>query len=175
MIGEFFANMQPPPQTVSAAEVKAQDLERPASRAIGTARAANGVELAVEIGGVVKEINFKANQQVRQGDVLVQLDDSVERADLHRRPGERQARRKATFERAKTLAIARLRHRRPPTTRPWRALATARSRSRRLQAVIDQKALKAPFSGVVGIARIDLGQYLQPGTVVATLPGPRRP
>ena len=47
-------------------------------------------------------------------------------------------------------------------------LATARSRLQRIQAVIDQKALKAPFSGTIGIPRINPGQYLQPGTVVAT-------
>jgi membrane fusion protein (multidrug efflux system) len=38
----------------------------------------------------------------------------------------------------------------------------------RLEATIDQKALKAPFDGVAGISRVDVGQYLQPGTVVAT-------
>ena len=39
----------------------------------------------------------------------------------------------------------------------------------KLQAVLDQKQLKAPFSGTVGIPRIDLGQYLAPGTAVVTL------
>jgi membrane fusion protein (multidrug efflux system) len=47
-------------------------------------------------------------------------------------------------------------------------LATARSRIARIEAVIEQKALRAPFSGVAGIARVDLGQYVQPGTVAAT-------
>lgn len=47
-------------------------------------------------------------------------------------------------------------------------LAAARSRIARLEAQIEQKALKAPFTGVAGIARVDLGQYVQPGTVVAT-------
>ena len=47
-------------------------------------------------------------------------------------------------------------------------LAAARSRLARLQATIEQKALKAPFSGVIGISRIDVGQYLQPGTVIAS-------
>src|SRR5690349_297013 len=81
MIANFFATMQRPAQPVSATEARAITWT-PGISAIGTARAEKGVELAVEIGGVVKEIRFKANQRFNQGDVLVQLDDSIERADL---------------------------------------------------------------------------------------------
>ena len=54
----------------------------PAISAIGTARAENGVELAFETAGIVKDVKFRANQNVAKGEVLVQLDDTVERADL---------------------------------------------------------------------------------------------
>lgn len=165
MIKEFFANMQQPPQTVSAAKVEAKTWT-PGIRALGTARAANGVELAVETAGIIKQINFKPNQRVDQDTLLVQIDDSIDRADLQDviaavKLGE------ASFERAKTL-----------TSRGYGTeasydevvarLATARSRQSRIQAVINQKALKAPFPGVIGIPRIDIGQYVQAGTVVAT-------
>ncbi|NIX78278.1 efflux RND transporter periplasmic adaptor subunit [Microvirga terricola] len=165
MIKDFFANMKQPPQAVSAAKVEAKTWN-PGIRALGTARAANGVELAVETAGIVKQINFKSNQRVDQDTLLVQIDDSIDRADLQDvsaavRLGE------ASFERAKTL-----------TSRGYGTeasydevvarLATARSRQSRIQAVINQKALKAPFAGVIGIPRIDVGQYVQPGTVVAT-------
>jgi membrane fusion protein (multidrug efflux system) len=165
MIKDFFANMQQPPQVVTSAKVEAKTWN-PGIAAVGTARAANGVELAVETAGMVKQINFKPNQQIKQGTVMVQLDDAVERADLQ----DVQAAVKlgeASFDRAKTL-----------TTRGYGTeasydqvvaqLATARSRQTRLEAMIDQKALKAPFSGVVGISRIDIGQYLQAGTVVGS-------
>src|SRR5689334_11682346 len=102
MIKQFFANMQPPAQTVSAAKVEARTWT-PSISAIGTAKAENGVELAFETAGIVKEIKFKANQNVREGDVLVQLDDTVERADLQ----DVQAAVKtaeSSFERAKTLS-----------------------------------------------------------------------
>ena len=62
MITDFFANMQPPPQTVSAAKIEAKTWT-PSIGAIGTARAANGVELAFETAGIVSEIKFKANQR----------------------------------------------------------------------------------------------------------------
>lgn len=164
-IKNFFATMKQPPQAVTSAKVEARTWN-PGISAVGTARSAKGVDLAVETAGLVKQINFEPNQQISQGNVLVQLDDAVERADLQ----DVQAAVKlgeASFERSKTL-----------TSRGFGTeasydqvvaqLATAHSRQARLEATIDQKALKAPFSGVIGISRIDVGQYLQPGTVVAS-------
>jgi membrane fusion protein (multidrug efflux system) len=165
MITQFFANMQQPPQTVSAAKVEVKTWT-PSVSAIGTAKAANGVELAFETAGIVSEIKFKANQNVREGEVLVQLDDTVERADLQ----DVQAAVKtaeSNFERAKTLS-SRGYGTEANFDQASALLATARSRLARLQATIEQKALKAPFSGVIGIPRIDVGQYLQPGTVIAS-------
>jgi membrane fusion protein, multidrug efflux system len=165
MITQFFATMQQPAQTVSAAKVEAKTWS-PAISAIGTAKAANGVELAFETAGIVSEIKFKANQNVRQGEVLVQLDDRVERADIQ----DVQANVKtaeSAFERAKTLS-ARGYGTEANLDQASALFAAARSRLARLQATIEQKALKAPFSGVIGIPRIDVGQYLQPGTVIAS-------
>ncbi|MDF2687832.1 MAG: efflux transporter periplasmic adaptor subunit [Microvirga sp.] len=165
MITQFFANMQPPTQTVSAAKVEAKTWT-PGIGAIGTAKAANGVELAFETAGIVSQIKFKANQEVRKGEVLVQLDDTVERADIQ----DVQAAVKtaeSSFERAKTLS-SRGYGTEANFDQASALLAAARSRLARLQATIDQKALKAPFSGVIGIPRIDVGQYLQPGTVIAS-------
>ncbi|MGO4570401.1 efflux RND transporter periplasmic adaptor subunit [Microvirga sp. 2TAF3] len=165
MIKDFFANMQQPPQVVSSAKVEAKTWN-PGVSAIGTARAANGVELSFETPGIVKQINFKANQEVRKGEVLVQLDDTVERADLQDvqaavKVGE------SNFERAKTLS-SRGYGTEVNFDQASAVLAAARSRLARLEATIEQKALKAPFSGVIGIPRIDIGQYLQPGTVIAS-------
>ena len=165
MITQFFANMQPPTQTVSAAKVEAKTWT-PGIGAIGTAKAANGVELAFETAGIVSQIKFKANQEVRKGEVLVQLDDTLEHADIQ----DVQAAVKtaeSSFERAKTLS-SRGYGTEANFDQASALLAAARSRLARLQATIDQKALKAPFSGVIGIPRIDVGQYLQPGTVIAS-------
>jgi membrane fusion protein (multidrug efflux system) len=165
MIAGFFAKMQPPPQTVSAVVVEAREWT-PGIDAIGTARAANGVELAVETAGVVREINLKANTRFNKGDVLIQLDDSVERADLVDIDAAVKL-REATLERAATLRSrgfdTQVSH-----DEAVAQLATARSRLNRVKAIIDQKALNAPFTGVAGIPRIDIGQFVQPGTVVGT-------
>jgi len=165
MITQFFATMQQPPQTVSAAKVEAKTWT-PSISAIGTAKAANGVELAFQIAGIVSESKVKANQNVKQGEGLVQLDDTLERADIQ----DVQANVKtaeSSFERAKTLST-RGYGTEANLDQASALLAAARSRLARLQATIEQKALKAPFSGVIGLPRIDVGQYLQPGTVIAS-------
>lgn len=166
MITEFFATMKRPAQTVSASEVKAKTWT-PGIIAIGTARAANGVELAAEIGGLVKEIRFKANDRVAAGQIVVQLDDAIERADLLEAQSSIKL-NQATLDRRQTLR-ARGFDSDASYDEAEAGLSTAKSKLAKTQAVIDQKALKAPFAGTIGIPRIDPGQYVQAGTVVATL------
>jgi len=165
MITQFFANMQPPPQTVSAANVEARTWT-PSISAIGTAKAANGVELAVQVGGVVKSINFKPNERIAEGKVLVQLDDAVDRADLANVQAQVKL-AEANFARSRALASRGITAE-ATFEQNEASLATSRAQEARTRAVIDQKALKAPFSGVIGIPRVDIGQYVQPGTVVAS-------
>jgi membrane fusion protein (multidrug efflux system) len=165
MIAGFFATMKAPAQTVSAVEVTARGWA-PGINAIGTTRAENGVELALQAGGLVKEVKLKPNKQFAKGEILVQLDDAVERADLL------DVKAAVSLNEQNLERAAALRARGSGTEvahdQAQALVATARSRMARLEATIDQKALKAPFDGVAGISRVDVGQYLQPGTVVAT-------
>jgi membrane fusion protein (multidrug efflux system) len=165
MIAGFFATMKAPAQTVSAVEVTAREWT-PGINAIGTTRAENGVELAVQVGGLVKEVKLKPNEQFAKGEILVQIDDAVERADLL------DVKAAVSLNEQNLERAAALRARGSGTEvahdQAQAALATARSRMARLEATIDQKALKAPFDGVAGISRVDVGQYLQPGTAVAS-------
>jgi len=165
-INEFFAGMKPPVQIVSTSEVVAKNWQ-PGITAIGTARAAQGVQLAVQAAGLVKDIRFKANDKVKAGDVLVQLDDAVERADLNDAQtavrisetavGRSQTLKQEGFDSQAALDTAQ------------GALEAARGKLANTQAIIQTKALKAPFSGTIGIPSLDLGQYVAAGTVVATL------
>src|SRR6476646_4254597 len=166
MITQFFANMQRPPVVVTAVDAGTREWT-PGISAIGTARAENGVELAVQISGLVREIRFNANDKVKKGDLLVQIDDQVERADLIDADAAVKL-AEANLERATTLKTRGF-NTETSYDQAVAQLATARSRLQRIQAVIDQKALKAPFPGVIGISRINPGQYLQVGTQVATL------
>nr|WP_145711477.1 efflux RND transporter periplasmic adaptor subunit [Mesorhizobium tianshanense] len=165
-IQQFFATMKPPAATVSTTIVKPTDWT-PGVEAIGTVSAVRGVDLTVETAGIVKDILFHANQKVEGDAVLLQLDDAVERADLEA------ARAQAALDQTAQARAIELQRRgvgSDVTLDTARATATASaSQVTKLQAVLDQKQLTAPFGGTVGIPRIDLGQYLTPGTSVVTL------
>jgi membrane fusion protein (multidrug efflux system) len=139
----------------------------PGIETIGTVGAARGVDLTVETTGIVKDIFFDANQRVQDNEVLVQLDDAVQRADLE--AGQTQARLdKQALDRAVELQKRGVGS--EVTTDSARAASeTSAAQVSKLQAVLDQKQLRAPYAGTMGIPRIELGQFVQPGTVVATL------
>jgi membrane fusion protein (multidrug efflux system) len=165
-IKQYFATMKPPAATVSTTVVKPLEWT-PGIEAIGTVSAVRGVDLTVETAGIVKEIRFQANQKVEAGAVLVQLDDAVERADLDAQKAQA-ALDQVALKRAMELQKRGVGS--DVTLDNARAAASAsESQVSKLQAVLDQKQLRAPFAGTAGIPKIDLGQYLAPGTVVLTL------
>lgn len=165
-IQQYFATMQRPAVTVSTTTVEPTRWQ-PMISAIGTASAARGVELTVETSGIVKEILFSPNQKVEQGEVLLQLDDAVEKADLAA------ARAQAALDQQVLVRTQELQSRgvgSQSNLESVQAAATASaSQVTKLEAVLNQKQLRAPFKGTIGLPRIDLGQFVQPGTVVATL------
>lgn len=166
MIGQFFANRQPDPVAVSTIEVKPGQWT-PGIEAIGTARAKQGVELGVETPGIVKAINFQANDEVEAGALLVQLDDAIEQADLAAANASLNL-SETQLDRVRTLQARGV----SATNDLDEAQATAtsaRAEVEKLTAVMNQKALRAPFGGVIGIPQVDVGQYLPAGTVYATL------
>jgi len=165
-IKQYFATMKPPAATVSTTIAKPSSWT-PGVEAIGTVRAVRGVDLTVETTGIVKDILFHANQKVAANAVLLQLDDAVERADL-----DAQKAQAALDQVSLTRAIELTRRGvgSDSTLDTARAAASASaSQVTKLQAVLDQKQLTAPFGGTVGIPKIDIGQYMAPGTAVVTL------
>ena len=166
MIAQIFANMPQQPATVSTVEAEPVTWT-PSIEAIGTVNAAQGVDLTVETAGVVKEIAFAPNTQVEAGALLVRLDDVVQAADVEA------ARTQADLEKG-NLARAQDLTRRGVTTnvsldQTQAAAQAAEAQLARAIAVLDQRKLVAPFAGTIGLARVDVGQYVAPGTIVATL------
>lgn len=165
-IKQYFATMTAPAVTVSTVTA-APSVWKPGIETIGTVSAAQGVDLAVEAAGVVKEIKFSANQPVKRGDVLVQLDDSVQQADLAASKAQASLDQQS-LERA--IALQKRGVGSDVVLDAARAAAsTSASQVEKLQALLNQKQLRAPFSGTMGIPRVDIGQYITPGTTVATL------
>lgn len=165
-IENFFANM--PVQTVTVSTVTAQqDSWTPSIDAIGTVNAIRGVDLTVETTGIVKELRFSANQRISEGDVLVQLDDAVQQADLV------VARTQAELDQQALARALELQQRGVGSAVSLQSAEAAASVSgaqvEKLEAVLQQKQLRAPFGGTLGIPRVDEGQYLSPGVSVVTL------
>jgi membrane fusion protein, multidrug efflux system len=166
MIAQFFAGMTAPPATVSTVEAKAGDWT-PVIEGIGTVNAARGVELTVETAGVVKDIRFKPGAYVKAGDVLLRLDDVVQQADVSAaRSADEQAQTNLT--RARELAGRGVASNVSLDQTESAARATA-AQLARAEAVLAQRQLTAPFDGVVGLTRVDPGQYVAPGTIIATV------
>ncbi|MCG7507931.1 efflux RND transporter periplasmic adaptor subunit [Mesorhizobium retamae] len=166
MIAGFFANMPANVLTVSAKKIEPATWT-PGVEAIGTVGASMGVDLTMETSGVVKEILFKANDKVENGQLLVRLDDAVEQADLIA------AKTKATLDQQ---ALGRAQALRKTGVGTEAALDTANANAEtsiaqvtKAQAQADLKLLKAPFGGVTGIPKIELGQYVAPGNAIVTL------
>ncbi len=166
MIKGIISKMPQPVQTISVVEAKAEKWA-PSVPAIGTLRAVAGVDIAPQVGGVIVAMNFDRGQDVQKGALLIQLDDSVEQADLRSNLAT-QKNADVSLDRQKGLIVggntAKATLDQAQATRDAAAAAVERSK-----ALIAQKALTAPFSGRIGLRKGDIGQYVAPGTSVANL------
>ena len=164
--GFITAAFAPKPTTVAVEPARFEKWP-PELSAIGTLRAYQGIFIAPQVAGVVSAIHFESGQDVNEGDLLINLDNSVEQADLA--AGIAQLRNAdATLARQRTLVQGG----NTPQSTVDSALATRDSAAatvQRTQAIIAQKAIRAPFGGRIGIRNADLGQFAAVGTPLATL------
>ena len=165
-IQQFFANMPVAPSAVSTVKVEAATWT-PGIQAIGTVGASRGVDLTVETSGIVQAINFESNQRVEQGALLVQVDDTQQQADLTAQRAQTELDRQ-NLERAQALRTRGV-GAETSVEQAQAAASASLAQVTKLEAVLEQKRLTAPFDGTVGIPRVEVGQYLTPGTTVATL------
>jgi multidrug efflux system membrane fusion protein len=157
---------RPPSLAVGYEVLKAESLAQTLS-AVGSLAAINRATLSVEAGGTVTRIAFKPGAHVKQGDLLVQLNDSAEQADLANfRAQQRLA--KVGLDRANQLALtgnaarAQLDQMQSQTDVAVAGIARAES-------AIAKKTLRAPFAGDLGLNLVDVGEFVNPGTAVAQI------
>ncbi len=166
MIKGFIQSAGQPTNSVAAAEAKTETWT-PTLNAIGSLRATQGVEIAPQVGGVVRAIRFESSQDIKKGALLVEIDDSTEQADLKSSQAAL-VNAQTTLDRQSKLVSG------GNTTQASLDQATAArdqaaAAVERIKAVIAQKRIVAPFDGRLGIRRIDIGQYVSPGTPLVTL------
>jgi membrane fusion protein (multidrug efflux system) len=160
------AAYQPPPEAITTI-VASEEHWDSTLNAIGTVSAVNGVMVAADLPGIVREINFESGHAVRQGDILIRLDTRQENAQLRAAEAQRELAR-IRLDRIEGLrgkgvtSQAELDDARS-------ALTQAEARVGEIEATIDRKTIRAPFSGVLGIRKADLGQYLAGGDPIVPL------
>jgi len=166
-IAGFVAKMQtqpPVPVTTAAAKTEKWRSELPA---IGTVEAMRGVTLAPQIAGRVDSILFESGKWVKQGETLVKLDDSTERAQLQAATADLRL-KELNLIRAQELA----QRGNMAQANLDQAIAQrdqAAAQVELIRAQINQKTIVAPFAGRLGIRQINLGQYLAAGAAIVTL------
>jgi membrane fusion protein (multidrug efflux system) len=157
---------QPPPEAVTT--IVAQQEPWPNTlTAIGTLAAVRGVTVSADLPGTVDRIAFDSGQSVRQGDVLALLDTRQERAQLAAAEAQRDLAR-LNFDRMQGLLTERV----ISKAEFDRAVADHQQMDARvgeIRATIDRKTIRAPFSGLLGLRRVNLGQYLSAGDPLVTL------
>lgn len=166
MMAQFFAAMMtPPPVPVAVAQGVSEPVPR-TLEAVGTIEAVRQVTLAPEVAGRVKQIFFMAGAVVKAGDPVLQLNDDPERGDLERYRAQEKLAEINLARSQKLVNVAAPRSQ----VDEYRSLRDeARGNIVSTQARIEQKMIRAPFDGALGIRQVGLGQYLNPGQPVVTL------
>jgi len=136
-------------------------------RAVGSVEPIQGISLEAEAAGLVTAINFENGQQVEKGDILVQLDVKVEEAQLRAATASANL-AQIEHERAKGLSKSGS-ITQAQLDQPAANLERANAEVDNLKAIIDRKTIEAPFSGHVGIRRVNLGQYVAVGSPIVAL------
>lgn len=166
MIKDYFANM-PRPEVSVTAQPAAVEEWRDVVPAVGTLTAVNGVAVSASVAGLVREIAFESGQKVRKGQLLLKLDTDVEMGDLRSAIADADL-AKVTAERQRALtkseAVSKA-----AVDKAEAELKVREAKVAGIRATIDKKSVFAPFDGVLGVRKVDLGQYLQPGQAIVSL------
>ena len=160
------AAFQPPPEAVTT--VVAQQEEWPATlSAIGTMAAVQGVTVSADLPGTVERIFFDSGRAVRAGDVLAILDTRQEKAQLATIEARREL-AQLTFTRVQELLREKVISK-AEFDRATAELQQTEAQLGEVNAAIERKTIRAPFSGVLGLRQVNLGQYLAGGDALVTL------
>ena len=159
-------NFKIPPTAVTTVVAK-KEVWPSSFSVIGTAAAIQGVTVSADLPGTIDKIHFESGQWVKEGEILVELDTRQERAQLASLEAQRDL-AKVNYDRAQQLVGAGV------IAKQDYDNATAQQKATEAQvgdikAAIARKTIKAPFTGVLGIRQVSLGQYLAAGQAIVSL------
>lgn len=166
-IKQSMGQMAPPPPAQVAAATVRQEQWSSALAATGSLTAVASVEVSSEVAGMVKSLRFDSGQTVKQGQLLLELDSSTDHADLQgllaeQKLAQLRVERAARMIEKKFIAQADLDQQQAQLDEANAAVNSKRT-------LIDKKQIKAPFSGELGIRRVDVGKFLDKGAAIVSL------
>ena len=135
--------------------------------ALGTTRANESIDVTSKVVNQVTAVRFEEGQQVRRGQVLVELDAEQVRADLAAAEAALVESR-SQFERSRELAVTKI----LSDSQLEQIEATYKGNEARVGAArarVNDTVIRAPFDGRVGLRRVSVGSLVSPGTVITTL------
>jgi membrane fusion protein (multidrug efflux system) len=159
-------SFQPPPEAVTSVIAMAEEWNTPV-HAIGTVEAVNGVTVTSDLPGVVDQITFESGRTVGKGENLVLLDTKQEKAQLAAAQAQLDLSRLG-LERTQDLVDKKIVSRETYDGASAQ-FKQAQARVAELRATIERKTIRAPFTGVLGIREVNLGQYLASGAPIVSL------
>lgn len=166
LISQFEKNFTPPPVTISTSAAKEIDYQ-PRLVSVGSVTAINGVTISPELAGVVEKINFNSGDIAQAGQSLVQMDTDLDEQDLKNNQAKLNLdlldfQRKKRLYQTGAISVS-------DYDLALSNLQQTQAMVAKDQVTIAKKDIKAPFTGKLGIRRVNLGQYLNPGDAVVTL------
>jgi membrane fusion protein, multidrug efflux system len=160
------ASFQIPPTAVTTVIAKRESWPS-TTTVIGTAAAIQGVTVGADLPGTVDKIHFESGQWVHEGDILVELDTRQERAQLANAQAQWDLAR-VNFTRAQELLKAGVIAQQDYDSASAQQKVTE-AQVGDMKAAIARKTIRAPFTGLLGIRQISLGQYLAAGQAIVSL------
>ena len=166
LVKQYLASYKPPAMPVAAYRVQLQPWQQRID-AVGTLKAVRGVDLSAAAPGHIREIRGAAGAVVQANAVVIQLDDSVEQAELRSLIAQLGAAR-LELERARQLVASQLLSK-MQGDRLEASYQDLLAQKERTEALIARRQIRAPFTGQLGIQRVDLGQYVKEGEPLVSL------
>jgi membrane fusion protein (multidrug efflux system) len=166
MISKSIGGQASIPQKVSTI-VAAVSVWQSRTQALGTVRAVRGADLAAQASGVVDTIHIESGTKVGAGAVLLTLkpnDDPAKLAQLRALAELAAVTLKRDQEQLAAEAVSQA-----TVDADSANLKSARAQVAAQEALIEEKTVRAPFAGTLGVRQVDEGQYLAAGTTVVTL------
>jgi len=165
-MGKEMKAMGPPPEAVGSTVARGETWETSLT-AVGSVASLRSVTISPEVSGIVSQVRFESGAIAKEGQVLIELDASVERAQMASAAARRDLADK-TAKRSEVLAqgnvISKAQYDDAQTQ-----LRAAGSDVASVKAQVEKKVIRAPFKGRLGIRGVNPGQYLTPGVPITTL------